>query len=217
MGFCLFNNVAIAARAYQAAFGGRVLVVDFDYHHGNGTQAVAGYGLVLRLDPRLPGLSRHRPAQLPARRGSRRQRSAAGRAGSRPRPSWQPGRRCCRRSPPTVQPDLLIVSAGFDYVAGDPVGDLGVGRRGCGSPRDGDRRRTAERFCGGRVAYVLEGGYDLDALTDSIAGSRGHARRAAGGSAEPADPRAVPPSVAFWTPESQSSSRRQSGYCELAF
>ena len=45
MGFCLFNNVAVAARAFQAGFGGRVLVVDFDYHHGNGTEAVAGDGL----------------------------------------------------------------------------------------------------------------------------------------------------------------------------
>jgi acetoin utilization deacetylase AcuC-like enzyme len=67
-----------------------------------------------------------------------------------------------------VRPALLIVSAGFDYVAGDPVGDLGIGVAAAGDVA-ATIGETARRFCGGRAAYVLEGGYNLDALTDSIA------------------------------------------------
>lgn len=58
MGFCLFNNAAIAARAYQATHGGRVMIVDFDYHHGNGTQDAAGNGLSYlstHASPAYPG------------------------------------------------------------------------------------------------------------------------------------------------------------------
>ena len=79
MGFCLFNNVAIAARAFAASRGGdaRVLIVDFDYHHGNGTEAIAGQRPLLRFDARLSRVSGHRRAQLSDRKGSRRKRSAA--------------------------------------------------------------------------------------------------------------------------------------------
>ncbi len=67
-----------------------------------------------------------------------------------------------------VRPHLIIVSAGFDYVAGDAVGDLGVGVEAA-APIAAAIRRAAERYCGGAVAFVLEGGYDLDALTRSVA------------------------------------------------
>ncbi|HEY5341051.1 MAG TPA: hypothetical protein VIK27_08510, partial [Candidatus Aquilonibacter sp.] len=67
-----------------------------------------------------------------------------------------------------TRPDAIVVSAGFDYVAGDPVGDLGVGVEAAGWLARAINR-TAHTYCGGRVAYVLEGGYDIDALTESIA------------------------------------------------
>ena len=67
-----------------------------------------------------------------------------------------------------VRPDLIVASAGFDYVAGDPVGDLGVDV-GAASALARAINSTAKRHCNGRVAYVLEGGYDIDALTESIA------------------------------------------------
>ena len=70
-----------------------------------------------------------------------------------------------------VRPDLLIVSAGFDYAAGDPVGDLGVGREAAGALATAIAS-VAHRFSAGGVAYVLEGGYDLDVLTESIAADR---------------------------------------------
>ncbi len=66
-----------------------------------------------------------------------------------------------------VRPDLLIVSAGFDYVRGDPAGDLGVEVEAA-SHLGALIERVANEYCGGRVAYVLEGGYDLDALSRSV-------------------------------------------------
>jgi acetoin utilization deacetylase AcuC-like enzyme len=167
MGFCLFNNVAIAARAYQAGFGGRVLVVDFDYHHGNGTEAVAGAGLSYistHAFPAYPGTgarSYHRSgdlivnAPLPATGVSSEAFVAV----------WQ---FLLPEVARIVRPDLLIVSAGFDYVAGDSVGDLGVDVD-VAAPLAAVIREVAAEHCGGAVAYVLEGGYGIEALTRSIA------------------------------------------------
>ena len=193
MGFCLFNNVAVAARAYQAGCGGRVLVVDFDYHHGNGTEAVAGDGLSYvstHAHPAYPGT------------GSRSYRVGADLVANVPLPAagvsteafvatWEA---LLPMVAAAVRPDLLIVSAGFDYVAGDPVGDLGVGREAAGalSTIIGS---VAGRFSAGGVTYVLEGGYVLDVLTESIAAiAAAHARGRAGRSG--ADPAAIPPAAA---------------------
>jgi acetoin utilization deacetylase AcuC-like enzyme len=167
MGFCLFNNVAIAARAFQAAFGGRVLVVDFDYHHGNGTEAVAGDGLSYvstHAFPAYPGT------------GARSSRRSGDLIVNAPLPAtgvsseafvalWQYLLPAVAR---IARPDLLIVSAGFDYVAGDSVGDLGVDVDAA-APLAAVIREVAAEYCGGSVAYVLEGGYGIEALTRSIA------------------------------------------------
>jgi acetoin utilization deacetylase AcuC-like enzyme len=167
MGFCLLNNAAIAARAFLAAHGGRVLIADFDYHHGNGTEAVAGEGLSY--------VSTH---AYPAYPGTGRSSYALGRDAviNVPLPAsgvtteafvavWE---RLLPAAARAVKPDLLVVSAGFDYVAGDPVGDLGVGVEAAAGLAAVIGRVAAEH-CGGRVAYVLEGGYGIDALASSIA------------------------------------------------
>ena len=167
MGFCLFNNVAVAARAFQAGFGGRVLVVDFDYHHGNGTQAVAGGGLSY--------VSTHAYPAYPGT-GARSYRRSADLIVNAPLPAtgvsteafvalWQYLLPAVAR---VVRPDLLIVSAGFDYVAGDSVGDLGVDVDAA-APLAAVIAEVAAEYCGGSVAYVLEGGYGIAALTRSIA------------------------------------------------
>lgn len=167
MGFCVFNNVAIAARAFQAARGGRVLVADIDYHHGNGTQAVAGHGLSY--------ISTHAAPAYPGT-GTQSFRAGDDVVVNRPLPAsgvstgafaglWQ---RLLPEVAEAVRPQLLLVSAGFDYVAGDPVGDLGVGVEAA-EPIAVTIRAVAGRYCDGRVVYVLEGGYDLDALVESIA------------------------------------------------
>ncbi|MBV8117823.1 MAG: histone deacetylase, partial [Candidatus Eremiobacteraeota bacterium] len=121
MGFCIFNNVAVAARAFQARGGGRVLVVDFDYHHGNGTQAIAGNGLSYvstHAFPAYPGTGRDSyevgedtvvNVTLPA-------------SGITTEAFVTTWRELLPRVAGHVRPNALIVSAGFDYVAGDPVG-----------------------------------------------------------------------------------------------
>jgi acetoin utilization deacetylase AcuC-like enzyme len=169
MGFCLFNNVAIAARAFAAQCGGepRVLIADFDYHHGNGTEAVAGAGLSYvstHAFPAYPGTGAYSyrrgddlvvNAPLPATGVSTEAFIAL----------WQYLLPAVAR---IVRPNLLLVSAGFDYVAGDCVGDLGVGVEAA-APIAAAIRDVADEYCGGGVAYVLEGGYGIDALTNSIA------------------------------------------------
>jgi acetoin utilization deacetylase AcuC-like enzyme len=166
MGFCLFNNVAIAARAFQAASGGRVLVVDFDYHHGNGTEAVAGHGLSYvstHAYPAYPGTgarSYRRSADLIVNAPL----AAAGVSTEAFVALWQYLLPAVAR---IARPDLLIVSAGFDYVAGDSVGDLGVDVDAA-TPLAAVIREVAAEHCGGSVAYVLEGGYGIAALTRSI-------------------------------------------------
>jgi len=193
MGFCIYNNVAVAARHFQAVAGGRVLVVDFDYHHGNGTQAVAGNGLSYvstHAHPAYPGTGRHSyrlgadlvvNAPLPAV-GISTEAFVAAWEGLLPAVAAE------------ARPDLIIVSAGFDYVAGDPVGDLGVSVAAAG-PLASIITRAAAEHANGRVAYTLEGGYLLDALTDSIgqiAGSPGERPLFE----NVADPDAIPQTVA---------------------
>lgn len=163
MGFCLFNNVAVAARAC----GTRVLIADFDYHHGNGTEAVAGDGLSYcstHAYPAYPGtgVGSFRRGDdvvvnvpLPASGVSTEAFVAV----------WEALLPAVAHA---VRPNVLLVSAGFDYVAGDVVGDLGVGVEAA-TPVAAAIRRVADEYCGGAVAYVLEGGYGIDALTRSIA------------------------------------------------
>jgi len=167
MGFCLFNNAAIAARAYQARHGGDVLIVDFDYHHGNGTQSVAGDGLSYvstHASPAYPGTGQESEMRgdalianvpLPVR-GIATEAFVA---------IWE---RLLTQVVRRLRPSAIVVSAGFDYVRGDPVGDLGVEVEAAGALAAAIGA-VAGAFCGGRVAYVLEGGYDIDALAASIA------------------------------------------------
>jgi acetoin utilization deacetylase AcuC-like enzyme len=168
MGFCLFNNVAVAARAYQAnRHGGRVLVVDFDYHHGNGTEAVAGNGLSYvstHASPAYPGTG-HESYRIGDDFVFNVPLPAAGISTEEFVAIWE---RLLAIAAEAVQPDLMIVSAGFDYVEGDPVGDLGVSVNAAGELGT-ILSKAAARYSEGRLAYVLEGGYDLDALTISIA------------------------------------------------
>jgi acetoin utilization deacetylase AcuC-like enzyme len=167
MGFCVFNNAAIAARAYQARAGGRVLLIDFDYHHGNGTEDAVGEGLSYvstHASPAYPGTG-YQSASFGDDALINVPLPASGIATEAFVAIWE---HLLARAAAFVRPDLIVASAGFDYVAGDPVGDLGVDVSAAAALARAINRTAAE-YCGGRVAYVLEGGYDIDALTESIA------------------------------------------------
>jgi acetoin utilization deacetylase AcuC-like enzyme len=166
MGFCLFNNVAIAARALQERQGGRVLVVDFDYHHGNGTQAVTGEGLgyvSTHAWPAYPGTG-HRSGMQGADPVVNVPIPASGISTEAFVAIWE---HVLPRVAAKARPDAIIVSAGFDYLSGDVVGDLGVGLEAASALASAIARAAAEH-CDRRIAYVLEGGYDIAGLCASI-------------------------------------------------
>ncbi|MBV9737965.1 MAG: histone deacetylase [Candidatus Eremiobacteraeota bacterium] len=168
MGFCVFNNAAIAARAFLARYGGRVLIVDFDYHHGNGTQRVAGNGISYvstHAYPAYPGtggpaenyfVGDDAVANIPLTTHDFGSEAFVA--------LWE---RILPAVAARVRPNLLVVSAGFDYIAGDIVGDLNVAPA---VATDLARliNRIAADHSNGRVAYVLEGGYDLNGLAESV-------------------------------------------------
>jgi acetoin utilization deacetylase AcuC-like enzyme len=164
-GFCLFNNVMVAARRLQAlGLAERILVVDWDVHHGDGTQAIAWddpaiYYLSLHLFPHYPGTGAATERGAGAGAGTIRNvplPPGTGRAEYRHRFSA-----ALAASLRELEPDLVLVSAGFDCLADDPLGGLLL------EPEDlhGITEELVERTrpsAEGRVVAVLEGGYVLD-------------------------------------------------------
>ena len=169
MGFCLFGTVAIAAKRALDHHGlSRVAIVDFDVHHGNGTQDL------LWDEPRCLFASSHQMPLYPGT-GSPREVGAHGQIVNAPLPEGSGGARM-RQVYDTVifprlvawQPELILISAGFDAHADDPLAGL--------EWQADDYSWLTRRICdiaadcaGGRVVSCLEGGYDLGALTESVA------------------------------------------------
>jgi acetoin utilization deacetylase AcuC-like enzyme len=166
MGFCLFGNASIAAKHALESHGlGRVAVVDFDVHHGNGTQDL------LWNEKRALFIGSHQMPLWPGT-GSAQERGAHDNVlnlplaptsgGAEMRAAWTPALRRLRE----FAPELLIISAGFDAHQDDPLAQLNwtvedfrwITRALCD---------VADEVCGGRVVSCLEGGYDLDALSSS--------------------------------------------------
>jgi acetoin utilization deacetylase AcuC-like enzyme len=168
MGYCLFNNAAIAARAFLSEHGGRVLIVDFDYHHGNGTQDVVGDGLSYVSTHAYPAYPGTGARAMSGRRGEdvlcNVPLPVTGVSTEAFVATWE---RLLPQIAREVRPSMLVISAGFDYVKGDPIGDLGVDLEAATHLASAINATAAEYNAG--VAYVLEGGYNIDALTDSIA------------------------------------------------
>ena len=166
MGFCLFNNIAVAARHAIDAHGlARVAIVDFDVHHGNGTQAI------FAEDPRVLYLSSHQMPLYPdtgyaSERGAGNVRNAAlrpGADGAAFRAAW---RDVLLPVLDDFRPQLILVSAGFDAHRLDPLAQVQVEAEDY-AWLTAELVALADRHAQGRLVSMLEGGYDLTALAQS--------------------------------------------------
>lgn len=177
MGFCIFNNVAIGAVHALDAHGlSRVAVVDFDVHHGNGTQSVA------EKEPRLFFASTHQWPLYPGTGGSG-DVGAGGNVVNAPLPAGA-GSAEWRQAMETqvlpaleaFRPEMILVSAGFDAHKADPLAQMALDEAdfAWGAQR---LKEIASRHCDGKLVSTLEGGYDLDALARSAVAYLGALQR----------------------------------------
>jgi acetoin utilization deacetylase AcuC-like enzyme len=167
MGFCLFNNVAVAARYIQKkGWGERILIVDWDVHHGNGTQDI------FWTDPTVGYFSIHRYPFYPGTGSMEEVGDRAGQGtiynlpvglGYGLEKTIQLAEKYMDDAVNKIKPDWILISCGFDAYAGDPIGGLGF------EPETYVRltkrvKVLAQKFSKGRIVSVLEGGYALEAL-----------------------------------------------------
>ena len=173
MGFCLFNSIALAAHRARTAFGlTRILIVDWDVHHGNGTQDI------FWTDPNVHFLSIHRFGHgfYPGTGHADDTGSGPGLGHTMNVPvSYGTSRSeyltrfrdALASAADKIKPELILLSAGFDAHARDPIGCLGLEAEDFG-----DMTRTllavADSHCDGRLVSCLEGGYNLDALAECV-------------------------------------------------
>lgn len=174
MGFCLFNNAALGAEYALKRHGlKRVLIMDYDVHHGNGTQ----HAFYDRSD--VFYISTHRYPFYPGTGARREEGAGEGRGYTRNIPfSGGEGDHeylmaFDREVLPVAEdfaPELVIVSAGYDAHELDPLGGMNVTAEGFARMTEG-LRRVARKTAGGRILLVLEGGYSLKGLADSVRAS----------------------------------------------
>jgi acetoin utilization deacetylase AcuC-like enzyme len=169
-GFCLLNNIAIAARYVQSLGYPRVMIFDFDVHHGNGTQDL------FEMDPGILYISTHQYGIYPGT-GSIHEIGSGEGSGSVvniPLPA-----RAGDQAFDTItiqvlepiarrfQPDILLISAGFDAHWNDPLASLQLSTTGY-NQLGISLLHLAEELCEGKIVYFLEGGYDPDDLWDNV-------------------------------------------------
>jgi acetoin utilization deacetylase AcuC-like enzyme len=172
MGFCLFNNVAVAARALQASRGAeRIAILDWDVHHGNGTQHS------FEEDPDVLYVSTHQFPYYPGT-GDFGERGRGAGEGATLNVPMPPGcgdaeyvgvfQRLVAPALRAFRPEIVLVSCGFDAHASDPLAAMELSGAGFA---DLTRvvRALAEELCGGRLVFLLEGGYAEQGLYEGTA------------------------------------------------
>jgi acetoin utilization deacetylase AcuC-like enzyme len=185
MGFCLLNNVAIAARRAQLSGYEKIMIADFDVHHGNGTQEI------FEEDPRVLYISTHQEGIYPGTGflDERGKGEGEGTVFNIPLPAragdtalFQAFDQVVLPAGERFQPDLILVSAGFDAHWRDPLAELQLSCHGFHALA-ALLSTLAEHTCR-KIMFVLEGGYDPEALAASVAA----VMHALAGTAPPQDP-----------------------------
>ena len=170
MGFCLFNNVAVAAAHARAQGAAKVAIVDYDVHHGNGTQHI------FETDPRVLYISTHQFPYYPGTGAADEVGREAGKGftvnvplevGAVDEDFQVAFSKLVLPVLRQFEPDLIIVSAGIDAHERDPLGGMRLSTAAFGAMTR-DLRAVAEECCHGRILSVIEGGYDLEALSASL-------------------------------------------------
>ena len=170
MGFCLFNNVAVAAAHARAQGAAKVAIVDYDVHHGNGTQHI------FETDPHVLYISTHQFPYYPGTGAADEVGREAGKGftvnvplevGAVDEDFQVAFSKVVLPVLRQFEPDLIIVSAGVDAHERDPLGGMRLSTAAFGAMTR-DLRAVAEECCHGRILSVIEGGYDLEALSASL-------------------------------------------------
>ena len=168
MGFCIFSNIAIAAKDLLEKGMERVMVIDYDAHHGNGTQAC------LLNEDRAGFISTHQWGIYPGTGWLDDAPHAKNRLVNVPLPAHAGDETFARIADevfkPMVKsfkPQMLLVSAGFDAHWNDPITSLGLSTRGF---YEVSKKLVglADEFCGGKIVFVLEGGYDPENVANGV-------------------------------------------------
>jgi len=171
MGFCLLGNIAIGARYAQRAHNvSRVLIVDFDVHHGNGTEAMfydddTVLFISTHQSPFYPGTGALKDTGVGKGEGYTINIPMSAGHGDTSyarvfeQVVWPAARR--------FQPEIILVSAGFDAHWTDPLAQMRLSLTGYAHLAQ-ELMRIAQELCGGKIVFVLEGGYHLDALSHGV-------------------------------------------------